>query len=83
MAITYTQAVRMLTSISKTVPDQLDCEGCFELLCEFADREMQGEELSDSLKLVVTHLSQCPCCAYEYETLVEAIRAADELGPNG
>ncbi len=78
MAITYTRAVQMLTSISKAVPDQLDCDGCFELLSEFADRELQGGELSDSLELVVTHLSQCPCCAYEYETLVEAIRAADE-----
>ena len=80
MAITYAQATRMLVSISKAVPDQLDCDGCFELLCEFADRDVQGGKLSDSLKLVETHLSQCPCCAYEYESLVEAIRAADELG---
>jgi len=78
MTITYTQAVQMLSLISQAVPDQLDCDGCFELLSEFAERELRGEEPSESLKLVEVHLTQCSCCRYEYETLIEAIRAADE-----
>lgn len=78
MAITYHQALNMLASISNAVPDSLDCDGCLELSAEFADRESRGEALSESLKLVQVHLSQCPCCEYEYQTLLEAIRTADE-----
>jgi predicted anti-sigma-YlaC factor YlaD len=79
MTITYAQAIKMLTLVSIAVPDQLDCDGCFEMLSEFAERELRGEELSASLKLVEVHLTQCTCCRYEYETLIEAILAADEL----
>lgn len=80
MTISYVQASKMLMAVSRARPDQLDCDGCFELFSEFADRELFGAELSDSLKLVEIHLSQCACCAYEYKTLLEAIRTADEAG---
>lgn len=78
MTITYMQAVKMLTLVAEAVPDPLDCDGCFELLSEFAERELRGEEPTESLKLVEVHLTQCSCCRYEYATLIEAIRAADE-----
>jgi predicted anti-sigma-YlaC factor YlaD len=78
MTITHTQAIKMLSLISKVESDQLDCDGCFELLSEFAERELRGDEPSESLKLVEVHLTQCSCCRYEYEALLEAIRAADE-----
>lgn len=75
--IAFTQVQDLFKSISSAVPDQLDCDGCFELSAQFADAEMNGEELNDLLKAVQVHLSQCPCCAYEYESLLEAVRAAD------
>ena len=77
MVIAYTQVQNLFKSISSTVPDQLDCDGCFELSAQFADAQINGEELCDLLKAVQVHLSQCPCCAYEYESLLEAVRAAD------
>ena len=81
MSITRTQAIEMLMSISRAVPDSMDCDGCFQLSAELAERALRGEEISESLKLVEVHLSQCACCAYEYQTLLEAIRAADEPEP--
>lgn len=78
MSMTYPQASRLLTSIRDVVPDVLDCDGCYELISEFADAELHGNELLLPLKAVEIHLQQCPCCRYEYETLLEAIRAADE-----
>ncbi len=78
MAISYDQVIEFLSSISIVAPDQLDCGGCFELFAEFVEAEERGDKLTEPLKAVQNHLRQCPCCAYEYETLVEAIREADK-----
>ena len=77
MVIEFSQVQKLFKSISSAVPDQLDCDGCFELSAQFADAEINGQELSDVLKAVQVHMSQCPCCAYEYQSLLEAVRAAD------
>ena len=77
MAITYKQVTNLLASIVSAVPDQLNCDGCYELIAELADAESRGDELSTALEAVRIHLTQCPCCAYEYETMLEAIAAAD------
>lgn len=79
MAISHSEVINLLTSIAIAVPDQLDCDGCFEMIAEFAEAELRGDELSMSLQNVQLHLHQCSCCAYEYETLLEAIREAESL----
>ena len=77
MVIDFSQVQKLFKSIASAVPDQLDCDGCFELSAQFAEAEINGQELSDVLKAVQVHMSQCPCCAYEYQSLLEAVRAAD------
>ena len=77
MVIDFSQVQMLFKSISSAVPDQLDCDGCFELSAQFAEAELNGQELSNVLKAVQVHMSQCPCCAYEYQALLEAVRAAD------
>ncbi len=79
MRVSYSQVIRLLGAISSTVPDSLECDGCFELVAEFVDAEKRGDDLSDSMRLVQNHLQQCPCCAYEYQALIEGIQAAEEL----
>jgi hypothetical protein len=77
MAMTYQQAIQLLKSVSSAVPDPLDCDGCFEMIAELADAERRGDELSSALQGVRIHLSQCPCCAYEYEAMLEAIEVTN------
>ncbi len=77
MAISYSEVMNTLKSIAIAAPDQLECDGCFELISEFAEAELRGDQLSQSLRNVQLHLQQCRCCAYEYETLLEAIREAE------
>lgn len=72
--LTYAQVTKLLTTVSKTVPDQMNCDGCFELIAEFADAEIRGDVLSEALKAAKVHFSQCPCCDYEYATLLEALQ---------
>ncbi len=47
--------------------DKLGCDGCFELMAQFADTMMAGVELNPTLAAVQAHLEQCRCCRYEYE----------------
>ncbi len=58
--IALTQVQNLFKSILKAVPDRMDCDGCFELSAQFADAEIQGFELTELLKAVHVHLSQCP-----------------------
>ncbi len=78
MIITYQQANILLKSIAIAVPDQLTCDGCQELIAEFAEVELKGEKLSEAMRAVRSHLSQCVCCAYEYEAMLEALQAAND-----
>lgn len=78
MLVSYGQVIQLLGAIAITVPDSLECDGCFELVAEFAEAEKRGDDLSDSMKLVQNHLQQCPCCAYEYEALIEGIQGAEK-----
>ena len=77
MSITYAQVRNLLRTVSTAAPDSLDCDGCFALMAEYADAERMQSDLSEVLQSVRNHLRQCPCCAYEYETLLEALQAAD------
>ena len=85
MSISCQSVREFLTQVATTVPDRLDCDGCFALMAELADADRRGVPLSAALAAVQTHLTQCVCCAYEYETLLEALRAAEEPtgGTNG
>jgi hypothetical protein len=77
--LTFTQVQKLLTMVSMSVPDQLECDGCFDLIAEFADAEIRGAELSQSLIAVRIHFSQCPCCAYEYAALLEALKEPEAM----
>ena len=79
--LTWAQVQKLLTAVSKAVPDQLNCDGCFALVAELADAEKQGIVVSEALKAARIHLSQCPCCAYEYATLLEAINEPGAVSP--
>lgn len=79
MSIAFAQVQKLFKSIATAVPDQLDCDGCFGLSAQLADAEISGAELNDILQAVRVHLSECPCCAYEYAALLEAVHAADSV----
>lgn len=54
--------------------DTLGCDGCFELMAQFADAMQAQEPLTPLLEAVQAHLQQCRCCRYEYEALLVALR---------
>lgn len=57
--------------------DTLGCNGCFELMDQLAQAELEGLEVPKSLELVQIHLEQCTCCRDEYDALLTALREVE------
>lgn len=64
--------------IATTQPDNFSCDECFGQIGEFAERSLEGRELTEGMELIQRHLEQCPCCKDEYEALIEALKELEE-----
>ncbi len=56
---------------------QVSCEQCFELLDEYVDLEVAGEDADARIPGLRAHLDGCPACREEHESL----RALVESSP--
>ena len=54
--------------------DTIGCDGCSELMEQFAQAELNGVEIPDSLEVVRAHIDQCRCCRAEYQALIDGLR---------
>jgi anti-sigma factor RsiW len=48
---------------------ELSCDECFDLLDEYVDVELAGEDADARIPGMRTHLSGCPACREEHESL--------------
>lgn len=78
MPLTSAQIDQLLTLVTGIRDDNLDCDGCFEQIAEFAETELEGRSLGEAQQAVKTHLECCPCCADEYRALQDALLGLDE-----
>ena len=65
------QLKRWLERIDATQEEEISCSECFRLVSVLVDRELAGEDLNKTLKMVKQHLDQCQVCQEEYEILRE------------
>jgi anti-sigma factor RsiW len=56
---------------------ELTCEECFELLHRYVDLELAGADADRAVPGMRPHLSGCPACHDDHESLRELV-AADE-----
>jgi Zn finger protein HypA/HybF involved in hydrogenase expression len=78
MSLSTEQIQTLVGLIVTTEPDQISCDDCFGQIGEFAEKSLEGRELSEGMQVIQRHLTQCPCCKGEYEALVEALQEIDE-----
>lgn len=48
---------------------EVTCEECFELLDQYVDLELAGEDADDRLPGMRAHLEGCPACREDHESL--------------
>ena len=59
---------------------EVTCEQCFELLDEYVELELEGEDADRKLPGMRAHLEGCPACHEDHESLRDFVRLSD-TGP--
>ena len=54
---------------------ELTCEECFELLDVYVDSELAGENADERVPGMREHLTGCPACAEEHDSLRDLLTA--------
>ena len=50
------------------------CEACFELLDEYAEALLRGDDAERLFPQLVAHIAGCPACREDTEGLIAALR---------
>jgi hypothetical protein len=78
MKLNSPQLDELLGMLVTTKVDSIGCDGCAELMDQFAQMEIDNVPIPDRLKVVAVHIEQCKCCRDEYAALMTALRAIAE-----
>jgi hypothetical protein len=52
---------------------EVSCEECFELLDQYVDLELAGEDADERLPGMRAHLQGCPACHEDHESLRDLV----------
>ena len=55
------------------------CEACFELLDQYAEAALRGENAEAQFPQLAAHLAGCPACREDTEGLIAALRGQGPL----
>ena len=80
MSLSKEQVNNLLGLVRSVESDEMDCEGCFGKIAEFADLHLSQQEIPDAMKCVETHLQQCVCCKDEFNALLKGLREIEGDG---
>ena len=64
----------ILTRLLGPSGPEVSCEQCFELLDEYVDLELAGEDADRQLSGLREHLQGCPACREDHESMREFVR---------
>jgi len=63
----------LIQMVIHTEDEELSCDEVFELLDQYAELNIEGQEAAGLLPLVKEHLERCKDCREEYEALLRVI----------
>lgn len=78
MKLDSNQLKHLINLVVSAKADKIGCDGCFELMDQLAQADIDGLPLSEHLTAVREHLDNCKCCRDEYAALLTALRAIEE-----
>jgi len=75
MELTKKILEKLIQAVSKTHPNEIGCDDCFDQLDTFAQMKLEGKSPEEAMPLVEDHLKRCGDCREEYEALLEALKS--------
>ena len=60
------------------VAPQVTCERCFELLDEYVESELAGEDAPARFPGMRAHLDGCPACHEDHASLLDLVATRDD-----
>ena len=78
MPLSKKEIDNLLRLVGMTKDIEINCDQCSALVAEFAEQQLAGKSVAESLKAVQHHLSICDECREEYEALQQTLDDIDE-----
>ncbi len=69
----------LVSALVMTDEKEISCDDVHELLDQFAELELRGEDVAHLLPLVQKHLDLCPDCGEEHDALISALEFEKQL----
>ena len=66
---------KLMNMLESTEEVELSCDEVFDLIDQYAEMKLRGEDAANLLPLVKKHLDKCKDCHEEYEALVRVLEA--------
>jgi len=70
---------KLLNKLAITEEQEISCDDVHEILDQFAEMELRGENVSALMPLVQRHLDLCPDCHDEHYTLIQALEFEKQM----
>ena len=70
---------KLVYNLSITADNEISCEEVHELIDQFAEMEIRGEDAARLMPLVQKHFELCPDCGEEHEALLEVLIFEENL----
>jgi len=74
MELTKKILSKLIQAVSKSHPDEIGCDECYDQLDTFAQMKLEGKAPEEAMPLVEDHLKRCRDCREEYEALLAAMK---------
>ena len=78
MTISNGQVDLLIEMLSLTKDNELDCDGCWAQMAEFAENSLAGNSVPEGLRQIDEHLKICGECREEFESLKAALSNESE-----
>jgi len=69
---------QLLRSLANSNEDELSCNEVYDLLDQYAESHLRGEDAERLMPLLKEHLDICHECCDEYEALISAVEGSKE-----
>ncbi|MBN1123217.1 MAG: hypothetical protein JXJ17_19250 [Anaerolineae bacterium] len=73
----------VVKTIFNTKTDDITCDECFEHIDEYVDMIHAGQDPSEVLPQVKSHLEQCRCCEMEFRALISILEGEIDHADSG